>query len=87
MRLSAFAADSAGELDILGHDGDALGVNRAQVGVFEQTHQIRLRRFLWPEKKPINSLWSKMGKNTDKIAIIHCPTSEGVSEVSKRTNE
>jgi len=46
VRLSAFAADSAGELDILGHDGDALGVNRAQVGVFEQTHQIRLRRFL-----------------------------------------
>jgi len=44
--LSAFSADSSGELDILGHDGHAFGVDRAQVGVFKQTHQISLGRFL-----------------------------------------
>jgi len=44
--LGALSADSARQLDILGHDRHALGVNRAQVGVFEKTHQVRLRRFL-----------------------------------------
>jgi len=42
----AFPADSASELDVLGHDRNALGVNRAQVGILEKTHQIRLRRLL-----------------------------------------
>ncbi len=34
-RLRALAADAAGELDVLGHDGDALGVDGAQVSVLE----------------------------------------------------
>ena len=38
--LSAFATDTAGELDVLGHDGDTLGVDGAQVGVFEETDQV-----------------------------------------------
>ena len=40
--LSALAADAAGELDVLGHDGDALGVDGAEVGVLEETDQVRL---------------------------------------------
>uniref|UniRef100_A0A8I6AWT3 Histone H2A n=1 Tax=Rattus norvegicus TaxID=10116 RepID=A0A8I6AWT3_RAT len=36
---SALPADATGQLDVLGHDGDALGVDGAQVGVLEQTHQ------------------------------------------------
>ena len=31
--LSALATDAAGELDVLGHDGDALGVDGAEVGI------------------------------------------------------
>ena len=33
--LSPFTTDAAGELDVLGHDGDTLCMNSAQVGVFE----------------------------------------------------
>ena len=33
-------------MDILRHDGDSLGVDRAQVGVFEQANQVRFGRFL-----------------------------------------
>jgi len=43
---SAFASDTARQLDILGHYRDALGVNCAQVGVLEKTHQVRFGRFL-----------------------------------------
>jgi len=45
-RLSAFASDSSRQLDILRHDGDSLGVDGAQVGVFEQANQVRFGRFL-----------------------------------------
>ena len=40
--LGALSADAAGQLDVLGHDGDALGVDGAQVGVLEQAHQVSL---------------------------------------------
>ena len=49
--LSALSADSPGELDILGHDGDTLGVDGAQVGVLEQTDQVGLGRFLEMQKE------------------------------------
>lgn len=39
--LSPLSADSARELHVLGSDGDALGVDRRQVGVLEQAHEIR----------------------------------------------
>uniref|UniRef100_A0A8R7PXA5 Uncharacterized protein n=1 Tax=Triticum urartu TaxID=4572 RepID=A0A8R7PXA5_TRIUA len=35
-------ADAAGELDVLGHDGDALGVDGAEVGVLEEPDEVRL---------------------------------------------
>lgn len=38
--LCAFASDPARQLDVLGHDGDAFRVNRAQVGVFEETDEV-----------------------------------------------
>ena len=44
--LGALSADAAGQLDVLGHDGDALGVNGAQVGVLEQSDQVSLRSLL-----------------------------------------
>ncbi len=44
--LASFASDSAGELDILGHDGDSLSVDGAQVGVFEEGDQVSFSSFL-----------------------------------------
>ena len=38
--LRALATDAAGQLDVLGHDGDTLGVDGAQVGVLEQRHEV-----------------------------------------------
>ncbi len=42
----AVAAQTSSELDVLGHDGDAFGVNGAQIGVLEQADQIGLGRLL-----------------------------------------
>ncbi len=36
------SADPPGQLDVLGHDGDALGVDGAQVGVLEEADQVGL---------------------------------------------
>ena len=44
--LGSFSSDSSGELDVLWHDGDSLGVDGAQVGVFEETNEVSLRGFL-----------------------------------------
>ena len=42
----AFTPDAAGQLKVLGEDGDALGVDGAEVGVLEQANQVSLRGFL-----------------------------------------
>ena len=44
--LGTFSTDSAGQLDILWHDGDALGVDGAKVGILEETDEVSLRRLL-----------------------------------------
>ena len=44
--LSPLATDPAGQLDVLGHDGHALGMDGAQVGVLEQTDQVGLASLL-----------------------------------------
>ena len=38
--------DPAGELDVLRHDGHALGVDRAEVGVLEEADEVGLRGLL-----------------------------------------
>ena len=45
-KLSTFSTDSPGELDVLGHDGDTLGVDGAQVGVLKETNKVSLRSLL-----------------------------------------
>ena len=42
----SFPTDAASELDVLGHDGHALGVDRAQVGVLEEADQVVLSGLL-----------------------------------------
>ena len=44
--LGMLTTDAAGKLDVLGHDSHMPGVKCAQVGVFENTDQIRLACFL-----------------------------------------
>ena len=44
--LSSFTTDSSCQLDVLGHDRNSFGVDRAQVSVFEQTDQVALASFL-----------------------------------------
>jgi len=44
--LGTLATDPAGQLDVLGHDGDTLGVDGAQVGVLEESDQVGLAGLL-----------------------------------------
>ena len=44
--LSPLATDTAGKLDVLGHDRDTLGVDGAQVGVLEEADQVSLAGLL-----------------------------------------
>ena len=45
-RLRALATDAAGKLDVLREDGDALGVDGAEVGVLKEADEVRLGRLL-----------------------------------------
>ena len=38
--LGTFTTDTPGQLDVLGHNGDTLGVDGAQVGVLEQSYEV-----------------------------------------------
>ena len=44
--LGTFSTDSAGQLDVLGHNGDTLGVDGAKVGILEETNEVSLGRLL-----------------------------------------
>ena len=44
--LGPLAADPPGQLDVLGHDGDPLGVDGAQVGVLKEADQVGLGSLL-----------------------------------------
>ena len=44
--LSSFSSDSSSQLDIFWHNGDSLGVDGAQVGVFEEADQVSFGGFL-----------------------------------------
>jgi len=46
LRLGSLSTDPPGQLDVLGHDGDTLGVDSAQVSVLEQPDQVSLTGLL-----------------------------------------
>ena len=46
MSLGALSPDPPGQLDVLGHDGDPLGVDGAEVGVLEESHKVSLAGLL-----------------------------------------
>ena len=45
-RLRALATEAASKLDVLALDGDTLGVDSAQVGVFKERDEVSLNGFL-----------------------------------------
>jgi len=44
--LGPFASDSSGKLNVLGHYGDPLSMNGAEVSVFKESNQVSLSGFL-----------------------------------------
>lgn len=44
--LSSFTTDTSCQLDVLRHDRNSLGVNRAQVGILKQADQVAFASFL-----------------------------------------
>jgi hypothetical protein len=63
-RLSrSLTSDSSGELHVLWHDGNSLGMDWAEVGVFKETDEVSLWCFLeskdsrWLESEVILELW------------------------------
>jgi len=56
--LRAFSTDTAGQLDILRHDGNTLGVDSTQVSVLEKTDEVGFGGFL--EGQDGRSLESKI---------------------------
>lgn len=40
LNLSSLPPYPASQLDVFGHDGDSLGVDGTQIGIFEQAHQV-----------------------------------------------
>lgn len=44
--LQAVAADAAGQRHVFGHDGNALGMDGAQVAILKQANRVRLRGLL-----------------------------------------
>jgi hypothetical protein len=57
--LRTLSTDTAGKLNILRHDGHTLGVNGAEVGVFEQANKVCLRSFLQSQNS--RALETKIG--------------------------
>ena len=44
--LSPFSTNPSGQLDVLGHNGDPLSVDGAEVGVLEEPHKVCLTGLL-----------------------------------------
>ena len=45
-RLCPLSSDTTSQLDVLGHDGDSLGMDGTQVGIFKEADQVCLRCLL-----------------------------------------
>jgi hypothetical protein len=56
--LRSFSTNASSQLNVLGHDGHSLRVDCTEVGVFEQSNQVGLRRFL--ERQDCGALKSEI---------------------------
>ena len=46
MSLSSLSTDPPGKLDVLGHDGDPLGMDGTEVGILKESHKVGLTGLL-----------------------------------------
>jgi len=71
--LSSLSSDSPGQLDVLWHDGDTLGVDGTQVGVLKQTNQVGLASLL----ESANSSWLESEISFEVLSDFSHETLEG----------
>ena len=57
--LSTLSTDSSCQLDVLGHDGDSLGVDGTQVGVFRESYEGGLRSVI-PDRAGMKSFVTEL---------------------------
>ena len=67
--LGAFPTDAAGQLNVLGHDCDTLGMDSTQVGVFEQTDKVGFRSFL--ESQDSSGLETEVCRGQEIVMVSH----------------
>ena len=77
--LGSLSSDSSSQLDVLGHDGDPLGVNGAQVSVLKESNEVSLAGLLQSHHR--GTLESKIGLEvlsdlTDKTLERQLPQEE-----------
>ena len=77
--LGSLSSDTSSQLDVLGHDGDPLGVNGTQVGVLEESNEVSLTSLLQSHHR--GTLESKIGLEvlsdlTDKTLERQLPQEE-----------
>ncbi len=68
--LGLLAPDAARELDVLGHDGDAFGMDNTEVGVLEEPHKVGLGSLL--ERNHGRALEANIGPNVLRD-LLHQP--------------
>ncbi len=75
--LSYLITNTATEANILGHDGDALGMNRTKIGIFECSDEIGLSRFLYGHERTDSKarirleILSDFSNETPKRLLVH----------------
>jgi len=66
--LESFSSDSSGQVQISGHDSNSLGVDGAQVGIFEQTDKVSFSSFLKGQ--------DGLGLESDVLLVFHSDISD-----------
>ena len=56
-KLSTLSTDTAGKLDVLGHDGDTLGMDGTQVGVLKEADEVSLTGLLISRRATVPGLY------------------------------
>ena len=54
-KLCAFTTDTSGKLDVLGHNSYSLGMDGAEIGIFENANQVGFRGFLNTQVEMVES--------------------------------
>jgi hypothetical protein len=69
--LSTLSADAASKLDVFGHDGNTLGMDGAQVGVFKESDKAG-ERFVWHGPFCIAEGWKEKNNEVEMKCDVKC---------------